>query len=78
MKMLMWLYTQCLPEPSEERREEILDMLEEKDLKSKILLTIIEVEDDGFFLEGTGSLLLTEQMRSMYCAYLLEPMKSFS
>jgi hypothetical protein len=52
----------------EERREEILDMLEDKGFKIENIVDYTEAEDDGFFLEGTGSLLLDRANEKAYCA----------
>jgi hypothetical protein len=51
-----------------ERREEILDMLEDKGFKIENIVDYTEAEDDGFFLEGTGSLLLDRANEKAYCA----------
>jgi hypothetical protein len=50
-----------------ERREEILNLVE----KGFVIDTIVdytEAENEGLFLEGTGSLLLDRQHRKAYCA----------
>jgi hypothetical protein len=54
MKTLMWLYTHMFAKNIVKSTRK--SWVRKKDLKSKILLTI--QEDDGFSLEGTGSLLL--------------------
>ena len=43
-----------------ERREEIFDVLEEKGFKIVNIMDYTSAEEDGFFLEGTGSLLLRQ------------------
>ena len=51
-----------------ERREDILDILEEKGFQIKSINDYTEAEEDGFFLEGTGSLLLDRKNQKAYCA----------
>jgi hypothetical protein len=51
-----------------ERREDILDTLEDKGFKIDSINDYTEAEDDGFFLEGTGSLLLDRKNQKAYCA----------
>ncbi|NRT15084.1 hypothetical protein HNP99_001431 [Flavobacterium sp. 28A] len=51
-----------------ERREEILDELEEKGFKIDTIVDYTSAEEDGFFLEGTGSLLLDRANEKAYCA----------
>ena len=51
-----------------ERREEILDTLEEKGFKIENIVDYTSAEEDGYFLEGTGSLLLDRQYSKAYCA----------
>ena len=51
-----------------ERREEILDTLEEKGFKIENIVDYTSAEEDGYFLEGTGSLLLDRQHSKAYCA----------
>jgi hypothetical protein len=41
-----------------ERREEILDQLEDEGFRIDNIMDYTEAEQDGIFLEGTGSLLL--------------------
>jgi hypothetical protein len=62
------LYPMFAKNRREERREEILDMLEEKGFKVENIVDYTEAEDDGFFLEGTGSLLLDRANEKAYCA----------
>lgn len=52
----------------EERREEILDILEDKGFIIKNIVDYTSAEEDGFFLEGTGSLLLDRANSKAYCA----------
>ncbi|MEO8254137.1 MAG: arginine deiminase-related protein [Flavobacterium sp.] len=51
-----------------ERREEILDLLEEQGFKIVNIMDYTAAEEDGFFLEGTGSLLLDRVNEKAYCA----------
>lgn len=51
-----------------ERREDILDILEEKGFVINNIMDYTSAEDDGFFLEGTGSLLLDRENSKAYCA----------
>jgi len=51
-----------------ERREDILDILEEKGFVINNIMDYTSAEDDGFFLEGTGSLLLDRENAKAYCA----------
>ena len=51
-----------------ERREDILEILEEKGFKIDTINDYTEAEEDGFFLEGTGSLLLDRKNQKAYCA----------
>ncbi|WP_432673058.1 citrulline utilization hydrolase CtlX [Flavobacterium sp. SM2513] len=51
-----------------ERREDILDILEEKGFQIDSINDYTEAEEDGFFLEGTGSLLLDRKNQKAYCA----------
>ena len=51
-----------------ERREEILDILEDKGFVINNIVDYTSAEEDGFFLEGTGSLLLDRENNKAYCA----------
>lgn len=51
-----------------ERREDILDQLEEKGFIIKNTIDYSAAEQDDVFLEGTGSLLLDRVNRKAYCA----------
>ena len=51
-----------------ERREDILDQLEEKGFVIKNSVDYTSAENEGIFLEGTGSLLLDRVNRKAYCA----------
>jgi hypothetical protein len=51
-----------------ERREEILDILEEKGFVIDNIMDYTSAEEDNFFLEGTGSILLDRENGKAYCA----------
>jgi len=51
-----------------ERREEILDVLEEKGFVIDNIMDYTSAEEDGFFLEGTGSILFDRANGKAYCA----------
>jgi hypothetical protein len=51
-----------------ERREDILDLLEEKGFFIENIMDYTSAEEDNFFLEGTGSILLDRANGKAYCA----------
>ncbi len=51
-----------------ERREDILVKLEEEGFSIENLVDYTTAENDGYFLEGTGALILDRQNRKAYCA----------
>ena len=51
-----------------ERRPEVLDILEERGFKINNVIDYSSAEDEGVFLEGTGSLLLDRQNELAYCS----------
>jgi len=51
-----------------ERREDILDFLEEKGFEISNIVDYTAAEEDAFFLEGTGSLVLDRANEKAYCA----------
>ena len=51
-----------------ERREDILDTLEDKGFVIDNIMDYTSAEEDGFFLEGTGSLVLDRENGKAYCA----------
>jgi hypothetical protein len=51
-----------------ERREDILDTLEDDGFIIDNIMDYTSAEEDGFFLEGTGSLLLDRENGKAYCA----------
>jgi hypothetical protein len=51
-----------------ERREEVINRLESEGFVIKGFMDYTPAEDEGFFLEGTGSLLLDRVHNKVYCA----------
>ena len=51
-----------------ERREDILDMIEDHGFVIDNIVDYTSAEEDGVFLEGTGSLVLDRENRKAYCA----------
>ncbi|PIE99976.1 MAG: amidinotransferase [Maribacter sp.] len=51
-----------------ERREDILDILEEKGFRIKDVVDYTSAEEQGVFLEGTGSILMDRVHQKVYCA----------
>jgi hypothetical protein len=52
----------------QERREELLDILEEKGFIIENIVDYTSAEEDGYFLEGTGSIVLDRANGKAYCA----------
>ncbi len=51
-----------------ERREDILDKLEDEGFVINEIMDYTSAEEDGFFLEGTGSIILDRENGKAYCA----------
>jgi hypothetical protein len=51
-----------------ERREDVLDTLEKNDFNIENIVDYTEAEEEGFFLEGTGSMILDRENSKAYCA----------
>ncbi|MFP9099548.1 citrulline utilization hydrolase CtlX [Flavobacterium sp. RHBU_24] len=51
-----------------ERREDILDLLEDHGFVIDNIVDYTSAEEDGIFLEGTGSLVLDRENQKAYCA----------
>ena len=51
-----------------ERREDILDILEEDGFVINEIMDYTSAEEDGFYLEGTGSIILDRENGKAYCA----------
>ena len=62
------LYPMFAENRRSERREDILDMLEEKGFQIENIVDYTSAETDGFYIEGTGSLLLDRANGIAYCA----------
>ncbi|MFV8372692.1 citrulline utilization hydrolase CtlX [Flavobacterium sp. LB2P6] len=62
------LYPMFAENRRQERREDILDILEDKGFVINNIVDYTSAEEDGFFLEGTGSLLLDRTNAKAYCA----------
>jgi hypothetical protein len=62
------LYPMFAENRRHERREEILDVLEDKGFVIHNIIDYTSAEEDGFYLEGTGSLLLDRVNAKAYCA----------
>ena len=62
------LYPMFAENRRQERREELLDILEEKGFVIENIVDYTSAEEDGYFLEGTGSILLDRANGKAYCA----------
>ena len=62
------LYPMFAPNRRLERREDVLDILEEKGFEIKNTVDYTAAEAENLFLEGTGSLVLDRVNRKAYCA----------
>ena len=62
------LYPMFAENRRKERREELLDVIEEKGFKIENIVDYTEAETDGYFLEGTGSIILDRPNGKAYCA----------
>lgn len=51
-----------------ERREDVLDQLEEKGFQIENVIDYTSAEEEAIFLEGTGSIILDRANRKAYCA----------
>ena len=51
-----------------ERREDVFDILEEKGFQINDIMDYTSAEEDGIFLEGTGSIILDRENEIAYCA----------
>jgi hypothetical protein len=51
-----------------ERREDVFDILEEKGFEINDIMDYTSAEEDGIFLEGTGSIILDRENEMAYCA----------
>lgn len=62
------LYPMFAPNRRAERREDILETLETKGFVISDIVDYTEAEEEGLFLEGTGSMVLDRVHRKAYCA----------
>lgn len=62
------LYPMFAPNRRLERREDILELLEDKGFHIENIVDYTSAEEDNIFLEGTGSLVLDRVNRKAYCA----------
>ncbi|MFV7234956.1 MULTISPECIES: citrulline utilization hydrolase CtlX [Flavobacterium] len=62
------LYPMFAENRRQERREDILDILEDNRFVINNIMDYTSAEEDGFFLEGTGSLVLDRANAKAYCA----------
>jgi len=62
------LYPMFAPNRRLERREDVLDILEQQGFEIKNLIDYTSAEAENLFLEGTGSLVLDRVNRKAYCA----------
>lgn len=62
------LYPMFAENRREERREDILDLLEEKGFEIENIIDYTAAEEDAIFLEGTGSIILDRANGKAYCA----------
>ena len=51
-----------------ERREDVLDILEDRGFVINEIMDYTSAEEDGFYLEGTGSIVLDRENGKAYCA----------
>jgi hypothetical protein len=62
------LYPMFAENRRKERREDVLDMLEEKGFRVDNIVDYTSAEEDNYFLEGTGSMVLDRVHGKAYCA----------
>ncbi len=62
------LYPMFAENRREERREDVLDILEENGFVINEIMDYTSAEADGFYLEGTGSIVLDRENGKAYCA----------
>ncbi|MFT4848528.1 MAG: hypothetical protein ACI83B_001059 [Sediminicola sp.] len=65
---MVGLYPMFAVNRRRERREEIIDRLESEGFVVEGFMDYTPAEDEGFYLEGTGSLLLDRVHNKAYCA----------
>lgn len=62
------LYPMFAENRRHERREDILDTIEENGFTIQNIVDYTSAEEDGFYLEGTGSIVLDRVNQKAYCA----------
>ncbi len=62
------LYPMFAENRRQERREDILDLLEEQGFKIENIVDYTSAEEDNIFLEGTGSMILDRENEKVYAA----------
>lgn len=62
------LYPMFAENRRKERREDLLDLLEEEGFEINDIMDYTSAEEDHYFLEGTGSILMDRVNRKAYCA----------
>ena len=62
------LYPMFAENRRQERREDVLDLLEDKGFVINEIMDYTSAEEDSYFLEGTGSILLDRENDKAYCA----------
>lgn len=62
------LYPMFAENRRDERREDILDIIEQQGFEITNVVDYSSAEEEGFFLEGTGSILLDRTNKKAYCA----------
>jgi hypothetical protein len=62
------LYPMFAENRREERREDILDSIEDNGFVINEIMDYTSAEEDGFYLEGTGSIILDRENEKAYCA----------
>lgn len=62
------LYPMFAENRREERREDVLDLLEDNGFIINEIMDYTSAEEDSFYLEGTGSIILDRENSKAYCA----------
>jgi hypothetical protein len=62
------LYPMFAENRREERREDILDSIEDNGFVINEIMDYTSAEEDGYYLEGTGSIILDRENEKAYCA----------
>ncbi len=62
------LYPMFAKNRREERRDDILDIVEDQGFAINEIMDYTSAEEDGFYLEGTGSVVLDRENGKAYCA----------